>query len=168
MKLQKAAASLLSFLELKVGGQNPDEFSNTLQPTLDATEFYAAPNQITVVASGNVTIPGDFVNLNVPAGFAYRVRAVGFVLTLAAATTGVDGAGGSMFYNPGNTGAPLYECHSTPKVTAANAWILSGGVMLPRPFIALPGTRVFFQNDRVYSVASNVDVRILVDQLQYP
>jgi len=78
------------------------------------------------------------------------------------------GAGGALWYNPGNTGVPLYECHSTPKVTAANAWDLCAGVMFPKPFIALPGTKLFFQNDRTYSVASNLAVRVLVDPIQYP
>lgn len=168
MRLQKAASGLLSFFELKVDGGNPDQFSNVLQPVMEVAEFYDAAVQTVGITAGNVTIPGDFVAQAVPAGQAWRVRGVGFDVTLAAATTGLDGAGGSIFYDPGPGGAIIYEAHSIQKITAANAWRMSGGIVLPKPFVALPGTRIIFVNDRTYSVASVANLRIFFDPINYP
>jgi hypothetical protein len=168
LRLQKAASGLLSFFELKVDGGNPDNFSNTVVPTVEVAEFYAAAIQSVAIANGNVQNPGDAIVAAVPAGSAWRVRGVGFDLTLAAATTGLDGAGGSIFYDPGSGGGVLYEAHSIQKITAANAWRMSGGTVFPRPFVALPGTRILYVNDRVYSVASPVNLRVFFDPIAYP
>jgi len=168
MRLQKAASGLLSFFELKVDGGNPDSFSNVVTPVVEVAEFYDAAVQQVGISVANVTNPGDSVVATVPAGQAWRVRGVGFTLNVAAATTAVDGAGGAVFYNPGAGGIPIYELHSIQKITPANAWTLNGGVLLPKPFVALPGTQLFFINDRVYSVASAVQLRIFYDPIQYP
>jgi hypothetical protein len=168
MRLQKAASGLLSFFELKVDGGNPPNFGEAVTPTVDVMPFYAAANQIAGTATGNVTVQGDTLISNIPQGSAWRVRGVGFTILLAAATAGLDGAGGSIYYDPGSGGIILHSGLSGPKVTAANAWMFSSGVILPNPFIALPGGRIIFQNDRLYSVASSAVMRIFYDQIQYP
>src|SRR5512147_2586504 len=98
MRLQKASSGLLSFFELKVDGDSPSQFGESVVPVIEVAEFYDPAVQMVGINNGNVTIPGDFLAMTVPNGQAWRIRAVGFDLTLAAATTGADGAGGSIFY----------------------------------------------------------------------
>lgn len=168
MRLQKAASGLTGFFDLKVDGGTPPQFGESVVPVVEVAEFYDGTSQFVGINTGTVTLPGDFLAMTVPATQAWRIRSVGFDLTLAAATTGADGAGGSIFYDPGTGGAILHSGHSIQKITAANAWRFSSGVQLPKPFIALPGTRILFVNDRTYSVASTVNLRVFIDPIQYP
>lgn len=168
MKLFKASAGLLSFFEMKNEGQSPDQFGETVTPVIDIAEWYDPSIQTVLAKSGNVVGINDQIAQVIPAGQAWRVRGIGFTLNVPAVTTAVDGAGGWIGYNPGTTGFPIYELHAAPKVTPANNWNLSGGVVLPKPFLALPGTNLFFNNDRIYSTNCVLDLRIFYDPIIYP
>lgn len=170
MRLQKAAAGLLSLMELKVDGGNPPEFGNTVTPIIDVAEFYTVPNQLVVTATGNVTANGDAVTYTVPAGYMLRVRQVGFQVTAGGAIAAADGIGGALYFapNPGGSGIQLAAGVSSPKITLAAAWSISVAQSLVRPVLALPGSQFAFVSDRTAAGACSATFRMLVDQLVYP
>ncbi|HET8777485.1 MAG TPA: hypothetical protein VFN76_07475 [Candidatus Limnocylindria bacterium] len=84
MRLQKAPLGLLGLLELKTQGENPNEFSDTVSPVIEASDFYAAPALTIVEATGNVTNKGDILEIVVPNNTAYRLRTLSMGVALAA------------------------------------------------------------------------------------
>ena len=168
MRLQKAAAGLLSLFELKVDGQSPPEFSGTIQPVVDVAEFYTAAQQVVSFTAGNVTNAGDSFSVTVPATQMWRIRQASFSMNAPAGTAAADGIGGAVYYDPGTGGVVLCQNHTPPKVTLANIWQVTGSVALSRPILALPGSKVLFVNDRTAAGALSVVIRLLIDSLVYP
>lgn len=85
--LHKSPDGLLGAFDLKVRGQNPDLFSDRLQPVVDVYDQYLAQQLVPVIGStGTITGPatGASTTLTVPDGFAWRVIAVGAISALAA------------------------------------------------------------------------------------
>jgi hypothetical protein len=85
--LQKPAQSLLAAFDLKVLGQNPTLFSDTVSPTVDVYDQYLA-NQLQVVTGTDDLAIGTRdaeVLLTVPIGYAYRINAVSIAIDVATA-----------------------------------------------------------------------------------
>lgn len=87
MKLQKAPNGLLGAFELKVGGQNPPDFGETVVPTYDVADHYLALNQRVERVQQTIANPNTFgsAQMRVPQGQAWFVLAVSFAAVLDAA-----------------------------------------------------------------------------------
>lgn len=103
--LQKSPQGLLSAFDLKVGGQNPDHFGDTVSPAIDVLDFYGAPNlefALTTVAIG-IGIATATLSLTVPNGKIWNVKGIGPSLALGAADVAFTAQARAIISNPSNT-----------------------------------------------------------------
>jgi len=94
--LQPAAQGLLSLLQLKQRGSNPDTLADTVVPTIDLTHWYgqeslqAVGDQFvltTAVVYANLLLVGAFGNLVVPSGEIWWVQDYRVVIEGTVGTT---------------------------------------------------------------------------------
>lgn len=170
MKLQKAPLGLLSLLDLKTLGFNPNDFGNGVVGVVDVTELYAATLQNTGNIGANVQVNGDPVTLPVPAGECWRVHSVGGLLVMAAATTHADGVGFRLSYSAPNASSPCvlgaFDSASTVAVAAAGGATYTHGVWLGGTFVAQPGSVFQLTNERAYGAAVPATLRVFYEQLK--
>lgn len=76
MKLTAAPIGLTGAFELKVTGDNPDQFNRELQPTVHVDDYYGLRALQELNTTGNLALNQDQLELVVPNGYIYRVHAV--------------------------------------------------------------------------------------------
>lgn len=151
---------------MKVGGENPNRFGETVMPVTEVFDLYAQP----VRAAATLTIAGGSVSsltstLTPPKGYAYRVLTVGTsneinaadvalkvttiisVVSLATAVTDI-----MPFYAAETVGTPLFR---------------KAGLALPHPLFIPPGFAIAFTVDTSAVPANNLATTIsaLVQQI---
>lgn len=76
MRFQTAPRGLLGFFGLKTEGQNPNEFSDTIVPVVDVTDFYGARRIEEATNSSTGEVAAASIQINVDARHQWWVRAV--------------------------------------------------------------------------------------------
>lgn len=165
--LHKSPLGLLGAFALKVLGQNPDKFGQTVGPVVDVYDQYLEPTEARVAASmaiGTRTISGTHT---LPNRFAYRVLAIGVSMSLDAADAAITGTTITSMTSPAVAGT-IVEPGGTLVVNGATGLFRSLGIWLPRPFLLTPGWSI---TQRVYmsanvTAATNVNFCMVVQPLE--
>lgn len=92
MNLHKSPSALLAAFDLKVTGQNPDQFSEQVSPVVDVYDHYMGQQtQALVTANGTITTPATsgIIGLVVPNQQVYRTLAWSVDLTVNAADAAI-------------------------------------------------------------------------------
>jgi len=90
--LQKSPRALLAALELKVSGDNPTVFGDSVVPVIDVYDQYLIDRALMATGSTAITQPATSgsVVLTPPAGEAWRVRSIGAIVNVDAADVAID------------------------------------------------------------------------------
>lgn len=137
--LHKVPLGLLELLRLKTLGRAPDQFSDTVLPTVEALESYAAPELETT--SGTAQVGGMVSHSSTITVGTFRwIWGVAGVLTMGAAPgTFVQWEVG--FQTPGNAQPFVFGQGELRPIAAAA--VIRFGAALPRPMVLRAGTAIF-------------------------
>lgn len=153
--LQKAAHALLGAFNLKVLGQNPDRFGDTVTPVVDIYDQYLVNELLrvstTVTIAGGSGVTSLVGSPTVPQGFSWRVIAVGCLHNPAAGDVAIStwcavgasqpNASSSPFFSAQTVGAPTNRIASS---------------LLARPLFLPSGWRLDFSSYLSAGPASNL------------
>lgn len=150
MKLMKAPQGLMGAFELKVAGQNPQEFGNTLLPVTDMTDFYLLLNvKEQVDDSQAVTAPGVTAAsiFTVPNGKLWRLLNYCSSITLAAGDAALTGIMEASLSSPAGGPAGVFLEGGNMNRNGVTNLRLSFGRLVPWPLLMPPGWSVTIRSN---------------------
>lgn len=134
--IQRVPAGLLSFLGLRGQGVNPRELADQVLGVLNLEHLYVAPDLISTTVTSPAVAAVTALDMSVPAGEAWRIIAIGIVIHPSAAAAVMNVSLG--ITAPGGQTTPISVPYRRVATDATER--LDYGVLIPQPFVAMPGT----------------------------
>lgn len=165
-RLQKGPEGLLGALDLKTTGQNPTEFPDSLQASIEATPYYLLRNRrqqsVTVTVSAiNVTLTA----WTCPQDEIWRVKVVGVVLARNVADIALVPEFHVIVRRATSTATTPVFAAVFPATVAADL-VNQRGMCFPEAFWMGPGDRLSLSTSTTQNAANSVSLQMDFDSMQ--